>query len=147
MKYRNIGEAGSFFCYTASEGGSGAMVDLRCAPDIWSGVVAGGTIHHLAWRTPTDDAQRAWHDEIAGVGLNVTPQLDRHYFQSMSATITPRDRRLYQLDFSVNEWSERHDILLPEGLPTADARDEDAHAQRTEALAAIVASLRHASDP
>lgn len=64
-----------------------------------------------------------------------------------TATTTPRDHRLYQLDFSVNEWSERHDILLPEGLPTADARDEDAHAQRTEALAAIVASLRHASDP
>jgi glyoxalase family protein len=83
MKFRNVGEEGSFFRYAAGEGGSGAMVDLRCAPDVWSGVVAGGTIHHIAWRTPTDDMQRAWREAIAGVGLNVTPRLDRQYFQSI----------------------------------------------------------------
>jgi hypothetical protein len=58
-------------------------VDLRCAPDVWSGVVASGTIHHVAWRTPTDEEQQAWREAIAGVGLNVTPQLDRQYFQSI----------------------------------------------------------------
>lgn len=83
MKFRKTGEEGSFFRYEAGEGGSGTTVDLRCAPDFWSGVVAGGTIHHIAWRTHTDEEQQAWHDEIAGLGLNVTPQLDRQYFQSI----------------------------------------------------------------
>jgi catechol 2,3-dioxygenase-like lactoylglutathione lyase family enzyme len=83
MKFRRVGEASSIFRYAAGEGGSGAMVDLRCAPDFWSGVVASGTIHHIAWRTPNDEQQQAWHDEVAGVGLNVTPQLDRQYFRSI----------------------------------------------------------------
>jgi catechol 2,3-dioxygenase-like lactoylglutathione lyase family enzyme len=83
MKFRKVGEEGSVFRYAAGAGGSGSLVDLRCAPDTWSGVVAGGTIHHVAWRTPTDEEQRAWREAIAGVGLNVTPQLDRQYFQAI----------------------------------------------------------------
>ncbi|MGH7872264.1 MAG: VOC family protein [Candidatus Binatia bacterium] len=65
------------------EGGSGAMVDLRCAPDFWSGIVAAGTIHYVAFRTANDEQQQSWHEEIAGIGLNVTPQLDRQYFHSI----------------------------------------------------------------
>ncbi len=83
MKFRQVGEEGSVFRYAVGEGGSGAMVDLHCAPDVWSGIVAGGTIHHIAWRAPTDAMQRAWREAIAGVGLNVTPRLDRQYFQSI----------------------------------------------------------------
>jgi glyoxalase family protein len=83
MKFHKVGEQGSIFRYAAGEGGSGAMVDLHCAPDLWSGVVAAGTIHHVAFRTPNDEQQKSWHDEIASVGLNVTPQLDRQYFRSI----------------------------------------------------------------
>ena len=83
MQFRKVGEEGSVFRYAVGAGGSGAIVNLRCAPDVWPGIVAGGTVHHVAWRTPTDDEQRAWREEIAGVGLNVTPQLDRRYFQSI----------------------------------------------------------------
>lgn len=83
MTFRKLGEEGNIFRYAAGEGGSGAMVDLRCAPDAWPGIVAGGTVHHVAWRTHTNDEQRAWREEIAGVGLNVTPQLDRRYFHSI----------------------------------------------------------------
>ena len=83
MRFRKVGEEVSTFRYAAGEGGSGAILDLRCAPDLWSGVVAGGTIHHVAFRTANDEQQRAWHDEIAGLGLNVTPQMDRQYFHSI----------------------------------------------------------------
>ena len=83
MKFHKAGEEGSIFRYAAGEGGSGAMVDLHCAPDLWSGVVAAGTIHHVAFRTANDEQQQSWHDEIASVGLNVTPQLDRQYFRSI----------------------------------------------------------------
>jgi hypothetical protein len=45
--------------------------------------VAVGTGHHIAWRTPDDETQRAWRAEIARLGYNVTPILDRSYFHSI----------------------------------------------------------------
>jgi catechol 2,3-dioxygenase-like lactoylglutathione lyase family enzyme len=83
MRFRPVGAEGSTFRYAAGEGGTGALVELRCAPDFWSGVVGSGTIHHVAFRAAHDEQQHAWHDEIAGVGLNVTPPLDRQYFRSI----------------------------------------------------------------
>ena len=83
MKFHKAGEEGSIFRYSAGAGASGAMVDLRCAPDFWSGVVAAGTIHHVAFRTANDEQQQSWREEIASAGLNVTPQLDRQYFRSI----------------------------------------------------------------
>jgi glyoxalase family protein len=38
----------------------------------------------FAFRTANDEQQQSWHDAIARVGLNVTPQLDRQYFHSIS---------------------------------------------------------------
>jgi hypothetical protein len=71
------------FRFTAGDGGPGALVDLRSAPDIWQGQVAVGTVHHVAWRAPSDEEQRAWRREIAGRGVDVTPVLDRRYFHSI----------------------------------------------------------------
>ena len=45
--------------------------------------MAVGIVHHLAWRTPDDGAQQAWRAEIARLGFNVTPIIDRTYFQSI----------------------------------------------------------------
>lgn len=41
-------ESGSKFRYEVGEGGSGAIVDVECLPSWRPGVVAGGTIHHVA---------------------------------------------------------------------------------------------------
>jgi catechol-2,3-dioxygenase len=71
------------FRYGVGAGGPGALVDVRCAPDVWRGVVAVGTVHHVAWRTPSDADQRAWRQTIAGRGRDVTPVLDRQYFHSI----------------------------------------------------------------
>jgi glyoxalase family protein len=43
----------------------------------------GGAVHHIAWRTPDDESQRAWRTEIARLGFNVTPIIDRTYFHSI----------------------------------------------------------------
>ena len=40
-------------------------------------------MHHVAWRTPGVEEQLAWRTQIAGLGLNVTPVLDRKYFRSI----------------------------------------------------------------
>jgi glyoxalase family protein len=47
------------------------------------GLVAAGTVHHIAWRAPDDAVQVAWRDTLVGQDLNVTPIIDRHYFHSI----------------------------------------------------------------
>ncbi len=87
MKFRLVNEAGNMFRFAASETAAsrdaGMLVDVRCAPDFWPGVVAGGTVHHVAWRAADDAAQLNWRAKIAEAGLNVTPVLDRQYFHSI----------------------------------------------------------------
>lgn len=41
------------------------------------------TVHHVAFRVPDDETQLAFREEIAGLGYNVTPVLDRNYFHSI----------------------------------------------------------------
>ena len=42
-----------------------------------------GTVHHIAFRVPDDDAQRGWADELRRAGLAPTEIRDRQYFRSI----------------------------------------------------------------
>jgi glyoxalase family protein len=46
------------------------------------GVPGAGTVHHVAWSTPTDD-QEAWRERVAAAGLHPTPPIDRFWFRSV----------------------------------------------------------------
>jgi catechol 2,3-dioxygenase-like lactoylglutathione lyase family enzyme len=59
------------------------FVDVLCHPSSARGIVSGGTIHHVAYRTPDDDEQVRWRKKLAEAGLNVTPVINRHYFHSI----------------------------------------------------------------
>ncbi len=83
MGFRLLGEENGVFRYAVGEQGPGAYVDVRCAPGLRRGHVAGGTVHHVAWRTPTDEREQAWRGALVGLDLNVTPVLDRKYFHSI----------------------------------------------------------------
>ena len=41
------------------------------------------TVHHIAWRTPTDEQQQLLRNKIVRAGLNATPIIDRIYFHSV----------------------------------------------------------------
>jgi glyoxalase family protein len=77
------GEAGEHLRFTTGDGGPGEIVDVVCQPGADQGVVAAGTVHHVAWRTDDGSTQRAWREQLVDYGLNVTPIIDRHYFQSI----------------------------------------------------------------
>ena len=83
LGFRLLGQENNVFRYEVAEGGPSAYVDVRCAPGLRRGHVASGTVHHVAWRTPTDECQQAWRGTLAGLDLNVTPVLDRKYFHSI----------------------------------------------------------------
>lgn len=60
-----------------------AIVDLVEAPGERRGHVAGGSVHHVAFRVANDAAQMALREKIVAHGLQITEQIDRNYFHSL----------------------------------------------------------------
>ena len=86
MGFRLIESKENRFRYStqsSSHSKAGTIVDVVCAPAGRPGLVAVGTVHHVAWRTPTDDEQVEWRKTLSSRRLNVTPVIDRKYFHSI----------------------------------------------------------------
>ncbi len=60
-----------------------AVVDILCLLDTHHGNIGAGTVHHVAWRTPTDESQLEMRSRIIKTRLNATPVIDRTYFLSV----------------------------------------------------------------
>ena len=83
MGFRLVGQEGERYRYEVGEGADLARVDLVNAPELPEGQMAAGTVHHIAWRTPSDEQQLAWRAELQQAGMQVTPVRDRQYFHSI----------------------------------------------------------------
>ena len=80
---RPAGEEGSRFRFQVGEGGDAALIDLHCQPEGERGRMGIGAVHHIAWRARTSEEEVRWRTILAGEGLDVTPVLDRNYFESI----------------------------------------------------------------
>jgi glyoxalase family protein len=67
----------------AASGPVGRYVDVL--PTTESGRQGHGTVHHVAFQTPTDADQEAMRAAVRDEGLNPTQQIDRHWFRSVYA--------------------------------------------------------------
>ena len=83
LGFRQIGKQGNRFRYALADGSPGTIVDLVCAPEGRPGRVAVGTVHHVAWRTASDQEQIQWRNTLARLEYDVTPIIDRQYFHSI----------------------------------------------------------------
>ena len=52
-------------------------------PDGHHASIGAGSVHHIAFRAKDDEDLRAWRKEIAALGFNVSPVMDRTYFHSI----------------------------------------------------------------
>jgi glyoxalase family protein len=59
------------------------IVDVVCLPYTWQASIGIGSVHHIAWRTPSDEQQTVLRKNIVKAGLNATPIIDRVYFHSV----------------------------------------------------------------
>ena len=59
------------------------FIDLIELPDGHPGRVAVGTVHHIAWRVEDDAEQTAWREKLVGLGIGVSPVMDRTYFHAI----------------------------------------------------------------
>jgi glyoxalase family protein len=64
-------------------GEPGTVVDVVTDSRGERGLVAGGTVHHIAFRVPDQATQEVWRQELAERGYGVTAILDRQYFTSI----------------------------------------------------------------
>lgn len=83
LGFRNVGAEGSINRFETGAGGGGAICDVRVATGFWAGTIGVGTVHHVAWRTPTDASQLAARDALVAAGAHVTAVRDRVYFHSI----------------------------------------------------------------
>jgi glyoxalase family protein len=59
------------------------IVDVLCLPYMQQAVIGIGSVHHVAYRTPTDEQQKILRRNVIKAHLNATPVIDRFYFHSV----------------------------------------------------------------
>lgn len=69
--------------FETGPGGPGTELHLVARPDLPPGRVGIGGVHHVAFRTPDDNAHQAWQQRLSELGLRPTPVIDRYYFRSI----------------------------------------------------------------
>lgn len=69
--------------FETGPGGVAAEVHVIERADAEQGWLGKGGVHHFALRTPNSDTIRQWRERIVNAGLNPSPVIDRHYFESV----------------------------------------------------------------
>ncbi len=60
-----------------------AIVDLVEIPAEIAGHVAGGSVHHVAFRVENEEILMQYREKIVSLGLHITEKIDRNYFYSL----------------------------------------------------------------
>jgi glyoxalase family protein len=83
LGFQEIGTEGGRRRFVSGEDAAAGFIDVVEPEKTGPGRMGAGTIHHLAFRTPDDAAQGEWLKKITGLGLHVSPVMDRNYFHSI----------------------------------------------------------------
>jgi glyoxalase family protein len=83
MGFRKSSQEGKHIRFETGSGGPHSIVDVVESPEGPVGEESIGTVHHVAWRTPDASEQVAWRDLLLRAGRNITPVIDRWYFNSI----------------------------------------------------------------
>ena len=69
--------------FIAPSGGIASVVDIIVGGAQQNARQGAGSIHHVAFRAQTPEMQREWRERIQEFGLQVTPVIDRQYFEAI----------------------------------------------------------------
>ncbi|MDQ3862287.1 MAG: ring-cleaving dioxygenase [Actinomycetota bacterium] len=83
LGFRRVDEAEGRLRLASGKGRPGDLVDVVEAAGFPKGSMGVGTVHHVAFRVPDEETQLGLREEVAALGYNVTPVLDRNYFRSI----------------------------------------------------------------
>jgi glyoxalase family protein len=85
LGFRPIAELDGVTRYAVGADEPGTLIDVQNGAGFWQAAAGAGVVHHVAWRTPDREQALAWRSALVDVGLEVTPLLDRRYFESIYA--------------------------------------------------------------
>ncbi|MBL4645950.1 MAG: VOC family protein, partial [Rhizobiales bacterium] len=107
MSFESLGTDGNAAKFTTPSTGPGSVVEILHEPNRPQGTwtLSGGTIHHLAFDTKTEENQMALKAHLEGLGFtDVSDQKDRNYFKS--CYVRSPGGALFELAFSYGKgWS------------------------------------------
>jgi len=89
LGFRQTGDAaaangsGRVANFETGPGGLGTEVRVEAQPDLPRAGLGRGGVHHIAFRTASNEEQLHWRERITAAGLDVTPPIDRFYFRSL----------------------------------------------------------------
>lgn len=83
LGFRAVREDDGRYRFEAGVGGPGNIVDVVDGSNQSRGRMGVGTVHHVAFRATDDEHQLEIREEVAALGYDVTPVLDRNYFHSI----------------------------------------------------------------
>ena len=83
MGFARAGQENNRIRFVSPATAPGNRIDIFVQPQLVYGHMGAGTVHHIAFRAPSDSAQLEWREVLSKVPLNVTPVLDRTYFHSI----------------------------------------------------------------
>ncbi|MXV15726.1 ring-cleaving dioxygenase [Hufsiella ginkgonis] len=71
------------FRFVTGAAGNANIVDVVEVPGEPIGHVAGGSVHHVAFRVENDQVLMEFRNKIVAAGLHITEKIDRNYFYSL----------------------------------------------------------------
>ena len=69
--------------YEMDNGGPHAELHVAVEPQLTRAQLGHGGVHHVAFRTPTEDEYHAWTDRLNSFGIRNSGEIDRYYFRSL----------------------------------------------------------------
>jgi glyoxalase family protein len=69
--------------YEMGDGGPHAELHVAVQPDLPVARQGAGGVHHVAFRTPTEDEYHAWADRLNTLGIPNSGEVDRYWFRSL----------------------------------------------------------------
>ncbi|HEX8600683.1 MAG TPA: ring-cleaving dioxygenase [Chloroflexia bacterium] len=78
-----LAEEGGWVRYGVDGGGSGKIVDIYEVPELRLGQWGVGSVHHVAWRVPDDEAELEVRRQVIAAGGRPTEVIDRFWFKSV----------------------------------------------------------------
>lgn len=65
--------------------GNGPHTELHVAvqPEMQRARLGAGGVHHIAFRTPTEDEYHQWYERLESMGVPNSGEIDRYYFRSL----------------------------------------------------------------
>jgi glyoxalase family protein len=81
--YRLLEQHVNRYRFISDQVDNAAVVDLVEVAGEIAGHVAGGSVHHVAFRVKNEEALMFYREKIANLGLHITDKIDRNYFYSL----------------------------------------------------------------